>query len=192
MKQQLHPNVNYIRTALSWDSEGKPDCDLDLSAFLLNSDSKVRGDDDLIYYNTEVALFADQAFIHGGDSRRGSAGDGIDETILAVLDKIDEDICRVAFCVTVVSAAEKQCFSSANHAVFTASIVEDPFEKEGTELCRVDLIQDHADCIGAVVFDLCRTPDGWAYDVRNESVPGGLAELCEQFGMTVAVSKTNN
>lgn len=186
MTQQLSKEVGYIRTALSWDSEGKPPCDLDLSAFLLGADGKVRGDEDLIFYNTDVALLAEGSFIHSGDSPCGSVGDGVDETILAVLDKIDEAICRVAFCVTVVSAAEEEHFAAANNAVFTAGIVSDPFEKEGQEICRVDLMQNYPDSAGVVVFELHRTADGWGYETQPESVEGGLAALCEKFGLEVA------
>ena len=175
-----------VRTALSWDTEGKAPCDLDLSAFLLDADGKVRGDNDLIFYNTEVAVLTEGSFFHSGDSLTGSPGDGVDESILAVLDKIDADICRVAFCVTVVSAEGEKRLSSASHAVFTANVVSDLFEKDGQEICRVDLLAAYPDTEGVAVFELIRSSDGWAYEVPSQPVTGNLAALCGAFGLEVA------
>lgn len=184
MKQSLGTDAKYIRAGLSWDSEGRPNCDLDLSAFLLNASGKVRGDADLIFYNTDATLMSD-AFIHGGDSPAGSVGDGFDETILAVLDRIDPDGDRVVFCVTVNSPArESQKFASANRAVFTAELIADPFDKEGTELCRVAIDEEYPEASGLAAFAIQRAADGgWECETVGESSTDGLAGFCAKYGL---------
>lgn len=185
---RLNQDVKFIRTALSWDSEGKPDCDLDLTAFLLNESGKVRGDDDFVFYNTD-AVMSEHALVYGGDSQQGSVGDGLDETILAVIDKLDRDVARVVFCVTVACLQEEaRRFSSANHAFFTANVVADPYDKDGKEVCRVDLSGDFGEADGVVVFELIRGQDGWEYDTSVHGVTGGLVALCETYGVDVAHS----
>lgn len=181
MKHLLDHNVKYIRAGLTWDSEGKPDCDLDLSAFQLGISGKVRGDDDMIFYNYEPSA-ANIALSYSGDSTSGSVGEVPDEVILAELDKIGEDVQRVAFCV---SAVEGQTFASANRVFFTVAALENAYDKNGKELCRIDLNDRHASASGIVVFQLVRTLRGWEYDPIAEQVQGGLAGLCRKFGVEV-------
>ena len=181
MKHLLDKNVKFIRVGLTWDSEGKPDCDLDLSAFQLSISGKVRGDDDMVFYNYEPSA-ANIALSYSGDSTSGSVGEVPDEMILAALDKISEEIQRVAFCV---SAVEGQTFASANRVYFTVAALENPFEKNGRELCRIDLNDRHASSSGMVLFQLVRTLRGWEYEPIAEQVQGGLPGLCKKFGVEV-------
>lgn len=181
MKHLLDKNVKYIRAGLTWDSEGKPDCDLDLSAFQLGINGKVRGDDDMIFYNFEQTA-ENIAFSYSGDSVSGSVGEEPDEMILAAPEKISEEVQRVAFCVT---AAEGQSFACANHVFFTVTAPDNPYDKDGTELCCIDLNDRHASASGMVVFQLVRTLRGWEYEAIAEHVQGGLAGLCEKFGVEV-------
>lgn len=182
MKKQLKNDAKYIRAALVWDSDEEYDCDLDLSAFLLNADGKVRGDLDLIFYNN--AFSPEGAFVYGGDNRSGSCGD-MDETILARLDFIPADVSRVVFCITLGDEYEGKTFADARHAQFVAKIVSDPYDKDGENLCTVNLSENYAGSTGLTVFELTRSGSGWKYDIACQSVKDGLAGLCGKFGLEV-------
>lgn len=175
MKKKLADDVKYIRIMLVWESN----CDLDLSAFLLNDRGKVGGDLDLIFYNNAVSQ--DGAFIYGGDNR-GCSGKDMDETIMIQLDLIQPEIRRVAFCVTI-SDDKAGSLSGLNHSKFTASIVSDPYDKDGEEICTVDLSDGKYSGSGMVVFELIRSGSSWEYDTVSHSVNGGLTELCSIFGL---------
>ena len=184
MKNRIRNDAKYIRAALTWNSGEKSDCDLDLSAFLLNEGGKVRGDSDLIFYNN--AFSPEGALVYGGDNRSGS-GEGMDETILVSLDLIPKEVSRVVFCVTIADDNQAQSQSLANtvNAKFTANIVSDPYDKDGEGLCEVNVSLDNFNNSGAAVFELSRSGDVWTYNVTSDNVKGGLSELCHKFALEI-------
>lgn len=176
MKKQLSKDAEYIRTSLLWDSE---ECDLDISAFLLDRSGKAQSDKRLIFYNNAFA--EGKALIYGGDNR----GEPMQmaETILVQLGRIPDDVSKVAFCVTV--SDEGKTFGSAGNARFVVGIVSDPYDKGMNPLCTVNLSESHAGNVGMVVFELTRSASAWKYEQVSQSVKGGLEELCKKFGLEV-------
>ena len=173
MKKQLNKEAQYIRASLLWHSEK---CDLDISAFLLNSKGKARSDADLIFYNN---TFSDgKAVVYGGDNR----GEQLEmsENILVHLNLIPADISKIVFCVTIHD--EDKTLDSAENPQFVANIISDPYDKDGENLCTAPLSGTYS---GAVVFELTRSGGGWKYEQMTQSVKGGLTELCSKFGLEV-------
>lgn len=176
MKKQLGKETAYLRVSLFWESNV---CDVDLSAFLLDSSGKARSDRNLIFYNNAFA--ANKALIYGGDNR-GTELD-MDETILVQLGLIPEEIKKVVFCVTV--SDEGETFGSAQKVQLVANVVSGPYDKGTEPLCRVNVSEIQANGTGMIVFELTRSGSGWKYEQVAHPVKGGLAELCQKFGLEV-------
>ena len=101
-----HAGLSKVIVGLGWDErEDAGDAfDLDASAFLLNSDNKVRSDDDFIFFNQLSSKCG--SVVHQGDNLTG-AGDGDDEQIVVDLPKVPSDVERIVFIVTIYKAKER-------------------------------------------------------------------------------------
>ena len=126
-----------VIVGLGWDARPTDgaDFDLDASAFMVKEDGKVRSDNDFIFYNQTKSTCG--SIEHTGDNRTG-AGDGDDEAVIVLLDKIPADVQRVVFCVTIHDAeVRKQNFGQVNHA-YVRVVNKD----SNNEVARYDLSED--------------------------------------------------
>ncbi len=83
-----NPGLKNVLVGLGWDInrfDSGSDFDLDASAFLVQENGKVSGDQDFIFYSN--LEHPSGAVVHLGDNRTG-AGDGDDEQITVDLSKV--------------------------------------------------------------------------------------------------------
>lgn len=172
-------SLSKIVVGLGWDVnryDGGAAFDLDAAAFLLAGNDKVRNEKDFIFYNNKLG----QGVEHTGDNRTG-AGEGDDEQIKVDLNAIDPNIAKIAFTVTIDQAEmRKQNFGSVENAFI--HIVD---ELSGTELIRYDLTEDFSIETAIVVAELYRNNGEWKFNAVGSGFSGGLAALCNNFGINV-------
>ena len=184
MKTQLDKDIKKIRVGLNWTSGRKYSFDLDLSAFLLDEKGLARGDEDFVFYNNPVSV--DEALVLSGDDRSGMV-DGTNESILADLDKIPDNIRKAVFCVTFDDTDEEHIFGEAESIVLSASGVTDQFDKGESAFCSVDLAKHCPQSSAMAVLEVSRSEDGWEYDIICDSADFGLLELCSRYGLAAEV-----
>jgi tellurium resistance protein TerD len=110
------PTLKNVLVGLGWDARPTDgaDFDLDASAFMVKEDGKVRSDADFIFYNQTKSGCG--SVEHTGDNRTG-VGDGDDEALIVLLDKVPQEIQRVVFTVTIHDAdVRKQNFGQVSKA----------------------------------------------------------------------------
>ncbi len=174
------PELKKILIGLGWDARATDgaDFDLDASAFLLGANSKVRGDDDFIFYNNLKSK--DGSVEHTGDNKTGS-GDGDDEAIRVVLGSVPQDVQSVAITVTIHDAeARKQNFGQVKNAFIR--IVNDETSKE---IARYDLSEDYSTETAMVFGEVYRHNGEWKFRAVGQGYAGGLAAMCGQYGINV-------
>ena len=106
------PGLKKISVGLGWDvreTEGAA-FDLDASVFLTGETSKVRSDNDFIFYNNLRS--SDGSVEHTGDNLTGE-GDGDDEQIIVDLSKVPANVATLVF---VVNSFTGQNFSQIENA----------------------------------------------------------------------------
>lgn len=182
MKKQIKSDVEYIRASLCWDPDDNDVHDLDISAFLLNKNGVAERDENFIFYNNAFSI--NGALTYGGDNRTGE-GEGFDETILVRLSLIPKDISRVVFCVTINDEQSRLMFGNIKNAEFIVNALKDEYDKDGTNLIKINLSNDCAKSSAMSVCELIRNGNVWKLDVLCNDVSGGLIELCERFGLKV-------
>ena len=174
------PNLKNIIVGLGWDArptEGA-DFDLDASAFMVKADGKVRSDSDFIFYNQTKSACG--SVEHTGDNRTG-AGDGDDEAVIVLLDKVPVDIQRVVFCVTIHDAdMRKQNFGQVNHA-YVRVVNKD----SNNEVARYDLSEDASIETAMVFGEIYRHSGEWKFKAVGQGYAGGLAALARQYGINI-------
>lgn len=172
------PGLRLVHVGLGWDSRvtDGADFDLDASAFMLTASGKVRGDADFIFYNQLVSTCG--SVTHTGDNRTG-AGDGDDEVLIVDLSKVPADITRIVFTVTIHDAqARSQNFGQVQNAFIRLDNQE-----SGKEILRYDLGEDYSTETALVFGEIYRHNDEWKFNAVGQGYAGGLAAMCQQFGI---------
>lgn len=174
------PTLKNMLIGLGWDERTTDgaEFDLDASAYLLTAQGKVRSDADFIYYNQLRS--PEGAVEHTGDNRTGD-GDGDDEVIKVDLSKIPAGVEKIAITVTIHDAvARKQNFGQVANAFIR--VVN---ENSGTEIVRYDLAEDHSTETAMVFGELYSHNGEWKFRAVGQGFEGGLAALCNQYGIVV-------
>ena len=174
-----NPGLKNVLVGLGWDInrfDSGSDFDLDASAFLVQDNGKVSGDQDFIFYSN--LEHPSGAVVHLGDNRTG-AGDGDDEQITVDLSKVPENIARIAFTVTIYDAeSRRQNFGQVANA-FIRLVNADTDE----EIVRYDLGEDFSIETAMVVGELYRHNGEWKFNAIGSGYQGGLAALCANYGI---------
>jgi len=174
------PSLKNVIVGLGWDARPTDgaDFDLDASAFMVKEDGKVRSNSDFIFYNQTKSACG--SVEHTGDNRTG-AGDGDDEVVIVLLDKIPSDVQRVVFCVTIHDAdLRKQNFGQVSHA-FVRVVNKD----SNNEVARYDLSEDASIETAMIFGEIYRHSGEWKFKAVGQGYAGGLAALAKQYGIDV-------
>ncbi len=174
------PSLKQVLVGLGWDARPTDgaDFDLDASAFMINDDGKVRSDSDFIFYNQMRSVCG--SVEHTGDNRTG-AGDGDDEALIVLLEKVPADIQRIIFTVTIHEAEQrKQNFGQVSHAF--VRIVN---KESGQEVTRYDLSEDASIETAMIFGEIYRHNSEWKFRAVGQGYAGGLATLARQFGINL-------
>ena len=174
------PTLKNVLVGLGWDARPTDgaDFDLDASAFMVKDDGKVRSDSDFIFYNQMKSTCG--SVEHTGDNRTG-AGDGDDEAVIVLLDKVPADVQRIIFCVTIHEAdMRKQNFGQVSHA-FVRVVNKD----SNNEVARYDLSEDASIETAMIFGEIYRHSGEWKFKAVGQGYAGGLAALAKQYGINV-------
>jgi tellurium resistance protein TerD len=174
------PGLKDILVGLGWDVRATDggDFDLDASAFLLKGDGKVRGDNDFIFYNN--LRTSDGSVEHTGDNRTG-VGEGDDEAIKIALDKVPQDVQKVAVAVTIHDAeARRQNFGMVSNAFIR--IVN---QADNKEIARFDLSEDMSTETAMIFGEIYRHGGEWKFKAVGQGYAGGLGPVAKNFGVNI-------
>lgn len=178
---QTAPSLKHILVGLGWEARPTDgaDFDLDASAFLIGENGKVRGDDDIIFYNQLTSPCG--SVEHTGDNRTG-AGDGDDEAIKIDLSKVPNRIRRIVVCVTIHDAeARKQNFGQVRDAFMRIVNMDND-----VEIARFDLSEDYSTETAMIFGEVYSRNGEWKFKAVGQGFSGGLEAMCNQFGVSVA------
>lgn len=176
-----NPGLKNLLVGLGWDVnvyDGGDDFDLDAAAFLLGENGKCANEKDFIFYGNLEHVSG--GVKHCGDNLTG-AGDGDDEQITIDLSKVPANVTKIAFTVTIYEAENRrQNFGQVSNAFIR--IVDNV---NGQELIRYDLGEDFSIETAVVVGELYRNNGEWKFNAIGSGFSGGLAALCQNYGVSV-------
>ncbi|MNO38108.1 General stress protein 16U [compost metagenome] len=168
-----NPGLHQMIVEIAWHAPSS--MEIDASAFLLGSEGKVRGDDDLIFYNNPST-----SYIRYKDMP-GQATGGL-RHFEVELDKIPPDIMRIAFTLTLYDGENrKQSFgqmSEAHCRILT--------QAAGPEILRCNLGSHFSVETAVVVGELYRYSGEWKFNAIVAGFDGGLRALCSNYGIEVS------
>ncbi|MGL4992046.1 MAG: TerD family protein [Sarcina sp.] len=161
-----NPGLKKVILGAGWDiASGGSDFDLDIAAFLLDSNNRFNDVSNVIFFNNK----AGRGIVLGGDNRTG-AGSGDDEVITINLEEIDPSRQKIIFVVTIHGASEKrQTFGMINN-----SYVRLIDQESSKELCRFNLKEDGSTATSVIFAELNRNGFDWEFKALGE---GRIADL---------------
>lgn len=174
------PTLVRILIGLGWDERATDGAsfDLDASAFLLTASGKVRGDHDFIFYNQLKSQ--DGSVEHTGDNRSGQ-GDGDDESLVVDLSKVSPEIEKIAITVTIHDAQSR----GQNFGQIANAFIRVVNQDSGIEIVRFDLAEDYSTETAMVFGEIYRHNGEWKFRAVGQGYAGGLAAMCQQYGIQV-------
>lgn len=174
-----NPGLTKVVVGVGWDInqyDTGASFDLDSSAFMLQTDGKVGGSEDFVFYGN--LKHPSGSVEHMGDNLTG-AGEGDDEQMRIDLSKVPANIEKIAFTVTIYDAETRnQNFGQVNNA-----FVRIYNEETGEEMMRYDLGEDFSIETAAVFGELYRNNGEWKFNAIGSGFYGGLAALCANYGI---------
>ena len=174
------PGLVNALVGLGWDARTTDGSafDLDASIFLVGDSGKVLSDAHFIFYNQKTS--PDGAVVHSGDNLTG-AGEGDDEQVTINLPKVDPNVQRLVFTVTIHEAeARKQNFGQVRNA-FMRIVNKD----SDTEIARFDLSEDYSTETAMIFGEVYRHGTEWKFKAVGQGFVGGLKALATDHGVSI-------
>ena len=162
-----NPGLKKVSLGAGWDiANNGLDYDLDIAAFLLDSNNKFNTVSNIIFFNNKEG----QGISLAGDNRTG-AGEGDDEVININLEEINPNIAKIVFVVTIHEAmAKRQTFGMINNSY--VRLVD--LEQNGKEICRFNLKENGSTATSVIFAELNRKGSEWQFKAIGE---GKIADL---------------
>ena len=162
-----NPGLKKVILGAGWDvATIGQDFDLDIAAFLLDSNNKFNSLENIIFFNNKQG----EGIYLEGDNRTG-AGEGDDERIFIDLEKINQNIQKIVFVVTIHNAqVKRQTFGMIENS-YIRLVDVDSNEKE---LCRFNLKENGSTATSVLFAELLREGTEWQFKAIGE---GKIADL---------------
>ena len=162
-----NPGLKKVILGAGWDvASGGQDFDLDIAAFLLDSNNKFNTVSNIIFFNNKEG----QGISLAGDNRTG-AGEGDDERIRIDLESIPAHVQKIVFVVTIHEAqAKRQTFGMVENSY--VRLVD--LENNKREICRFNLKENGSTATSVIFAELNRKGSEWQFKAIGE---GKIADL---------------
>lgn len=168
---ETQAKLTKIQAKLGWNITN-PNCDVDVSAFLLNNTGKVIGDSWFVFYGQESSPDGSTVFSTVQDQDR--------EIISVDFTKLNPNVSRIVFVLTINEALEK-------HLNF--SMLKDAYIRI-MDACNVELVsfkmeEYYANVTSMMIGELYQHNGIWKFNAIGNGVARDLAGLCELYGVQV-------
>ena len=164
--------LSKIRVCLGWNVTNSS-CDVDVSAFLLNSSGKVIGDTWFVFYGQEISPDASTTF--AVDNRN-------DREIISVdFNRLNSSVSEIVFVLTINEALEKHLSFSMVKDAYIRIINAD----NNSELVSFKMDEYYSNVISMMIGELYIHNGMWKFNAVGNGVARDLAGLCELYGVQV-------
>ena len=164
-------NPQKIRACMGWNVLN-PECDVDVSAFLLKN-GKVLGDAWFVFYGQESSPDGSTVFSANSSPDR--------ESISIDFSRLNASVDKIVFIMTINEAAEKRLnFSMIKDAYIR--IIDVPSNQE---LVSFKIDEYYANVISMTIGEVYLYNGAWKFNAVGNGVGKDLAGLCQQYGVQV-------
>lgn len=172
MPLETNSKLNSIRAAIGWNVIN-PSCDVDVSAFLLNSSGKVIGDDWFVFYGQTESPDKSTSFHEDSSTDR--------EYIRIDLSKVNYEVKKIIFVLTINEALEK----GLNFSMLKDAYVRIINEADNTELVSFMMTDYYSNVTSMMIGEVYLHNGLWKFNAIGNGVAQDLAGLCNMYGVQV-------
>lgn len=179
-----------VMVGLGWDeveqkrgffAPKSQDIDCDAIAFLLNSNGRIAGRKDVVFFNN--LRHESGCVVHQGDNLTG-AGDGDDEQILVNLADLPAQYDRVVVLVSIYKASERNQHFGLIKNAFIRLVDAD----NNKELCIYNLSENYSNMTAMVFGELYRHNGEWKFNAIGQPLQiWSVSQLAEKYGLDRSV-----
>jgi stress response protein SCP2 len=164
----LDTDVTRFQVVVGWSDSGG-EREVDLTALLLGSSGRVRGDEDMVFYNQPVS--ADGAVHYLGAT---SSEDGMQSRVVVDLEVLDAEVSTIA----LVASLDAGSFGELGKLNLTL------LDSSGQSALKFDIVDASVET--AFHFgELYRRDAAWRFRAVAQGWVSGLAGLATDFGITI-------
>lgn len=174
------PGLTRIFVGAGWDMKKEGvSMDLDLAAFLLDSNDQLHGKGSFVYFGNKAS--ADGSTASRGDNLTG-AGEGDDEVVDVDLSKVSPDVTKIRFVASIyLGKAKGQSLKDLDNAFIRIVNVADNAELANYKITDTDSSHETF-----ILGELVRDGSDWSFRAIGEADAGELGALATRFGLQVA------
>ncbi len=166
-----NPNCR-LKVSLGWNVRNAA-CDLDVSAFLLNQTGKVIGDSWFVFYGQTTSPDSSTIFHDNEIDAR--------ESITIDLSKLNPEVSKIVFVLTINEAFEKQL----NFSMIKDAYIQISDSTTHTELVSFQMTDYYSNVTSMMIGELYLHHQNWKFNAIGNGVARDLAGLCELYGVEV-------
>jgi len=178
---KMNASLDNILVGLGWDISQTTSIphDLDVEVFMLDANDRIVGDSWFVFYNQLVS--PDGSVRHSGDNRTG-AGAGDDEVVNIQLSRVNPQVQKLVFIVTISEAQERgHNFGQMQNAYIR--VVDSSSSKE---LVRFNLTDYYTNVVSMLVAELYKHNNEWKFNPIGEGLMDDLLGLCRRYGVNAS------
>lgn len=169
----LNSSSSMVRACFGWNTLNAL-CDVDVSAFLLDKNGKVLGDDWFVFYGQPSSP---------DKSVTWKLIDGIDREIVDInLEKINPNVEHIVFVLTINEAFAK----NLHFGMLQDAYVRILQEKENVELVSFKMEDYYDNVISMMIGELYRYKGAWKFYAVGNGMAKDLAGICQLYGVEVS------
>ena len=164
-------SLRRIRASMGWNVIN-PNCDVDVSAFLLRN-GRVLGDDWFVFYGQETSPDGSTVFSSNSSSDR--------ESISIDFTKLNTSVDRIVFILTINEATEKRL----NFSMIKDAYIRIIDTSSNRELVSFKIDEYYSNVISMTIGEVYLHNGNWKFNAVGNGVGKDLAGLCQQYGVQV-------
>lgn len=168
----LPGNFSQIQACLGWNVKN-PDCDVDVSAFLLDGSGKVPDENWFVFYGQlQSPDHSTVLSLTPGTDR---------ETVSIDFSRLHPSVNKIVFVLTINEAEKKHLnFSMIEDAYIR--ILDSATKEELVSFCMDEY---YSNVTSMMIGEIYRYHDAWKFNAIGNGVTRDLAGLCELYGVQV-------
>lgn len=164
--------LHTLKACLGWNTTNAQ-CDVDVSAFLLDNTGKVPGDDWFIFYGQTESPDHSTVFCPENSADR--------ESITIHLDKLDSAVKKIVFVLTIHEALEKKLHFGMIQDAYIRILNGDSKE----ELASFKMDEYYTNIVSMMIGEVYYHNGIWKFNAIGNGVAKDLSGLCGLYGVQV-------
>lgn len=164
--------LHTLKACLGWNTTNAQ-CDVDVSAFLLDGTGKVPGDDWFVFYGQTESPDHSTVFCPENTADR--------ESITVHLDKLNPSVKKIVFVLTIHEALEKNLHFGMVQDAYIRILNDDSQE----ELVSFQMDEYYTNVISMMIGEIYLHNGIWKFNAVGSGVAKDLSGLCGLYGVQV-------